>query len=80
MPVRRQELRRIQGCYGGIILIMMVPKALVIVLFHFIVILQPADRDKITNADVSYLQFLQQCCFSMVSLFGLLGFPVLLLG
>lgn len=34
---------RIQGCYGGIILIMMVPKALVIVLFNFVVILQPAD-------------------------------------
>lgn len=58
----------------------MVPKALVIILSHSIVILQPADWDKITNTDVSYLKFLQQCCFCMVSLFGLLGFPILLLG
>lgn len=75
------ELRRILSCYGGIIIpITVVPKALVSILSGAIVILQPADWDKIANTDVSYLKFLQQCCFSMVSLFGLLGFPVLLLG
>lgn len=38
------ELRRIQSCYGGIIIpIIVVPKALVIILSAAIVILQPAD-------------------------------------